>query len=173
MLLKRLIFCFSNVYRCFTTSLRGKVKRAKVPPTPRHAQARSMTCVAVMVLLNFYLHTLIHYYFIASHLIYFIIVFICRALSPPDTDMRPFLRLCTMRASRRWPKRGRCGRRFPRLPRSRRSARASSRLPRSQRAERPNMRLPRSQTSERPSMRLLRSQTLRMRLVTSHRSPTG
>jgi hypothetical protein len=35
---------------------------------------------AVMVLLNFYLHVLIHYYFTASHLIYFIIIFVCRAL---------------------------------------------------------------------------------------------
>jgi hypothetical protein len=41
---------------------------------------------AVIVLLNFYLHILIHYYFTASHLIYFIIVFIYRALRPPDAD---------------------------------------------------------------------------------------
>jgi hypothetical protein len=27
------------------------------------------------------------------HLIYFIIVFVCRALRPPNTDRRPFLRL--------------------------------------------------------------------------------
>jgi hypothetical protein len=37
------------------------------------------------------------------HLIYFIIVFICRALRLPDTDRRPCLRLSTMRASSRWP----------------------------------------------------------------------
>jgi hypothetical protein len=34
---------------------------------------------AVIVLPNFYLHVLIHYYFIASYLIYFIIVFVCSA----------------------------------------------------------------------------------------------
>jgi hypothetical protein len=37
------------------------------------------------------------------HLIYFIVVFICRALRLPDTDRRPCLRLSTMRASSRWP----------------------------------------------------------------------
>jgi hypothetical protein len=57
---------------------------------------------AIMVSLNFYLHVLIHYYFTTSHVIYFIIVFVCRALQPPDTDRRPFLGFCTMRASR-WP----------------------------------------------------------------------
>jgi hypothetical protein len=38
---------------------------------------------AVMVLLNFYLHVLIHYYIIASHLIYFIVVFVSKALHLP------------------------------------------------------------------------------------------
>jgi hypothetical protein len=122
-------------------------------------QARSGTSAdlfAVMILLNFYVYVLIYYYFIASHLIYFIIVFVCRALRPPNTDRRPFLGLSTTRSSRRWLKRGR---RFLRLPRSWRS-------------ERPNMRLARSRTLERPNTRLPRSRTLRMRLVTSHRSPT-
>jgi hypothetical protein len=35
-LLNRLVFCFSNVYRCFAISLRGKVERATVHPPPRH-----------------------------------------------------------------------------------------------------------------------------------------
>jgi hypothetical protein len=70
------------------------------------SQARSGTSVdlfVVMVLLNFYLYVLIHYYFIGSHLIYFIIIFYCMVLRPPDTDRRPFLGLCMTRASRRWP----------------------------------------------------------------------
>jgi hypothetical protein len=62
-----------------------------------------------MILLNFYLHVIIHYYFIASHLIYFIVVFIYMTLQPPDTDMMPFLRLCTTRPNRRWPECGRLG----------------------------------------------------------------
>jgi hypothetical protein len=40
------------------------------------------------------------------HLIYFIVVFVCRALWPPDTDRRPCLRLSTMRACSRWPEHG-------------------------------------------------------------------
>jgi hypothetical protein len=40
-------------------------------------------------------------------LIYFIILFVCRALRPPNIDKRPFLGLCTTRASSRWPERGR------------------------------------------------------------------
>jgi hypothetical protein len=36
------------------------------------------------------------------YLIYFIIIFVCRALRPPDIDRRPFLRLCTTRVSRSW-----------------------------------------------------------------------
>jgi hypothetical protein len=42
MLLKGLIFYFLNMYKCFTISLRGNVKRAKVRPPPRHSQAHSM-----------------------------------------------------------------------------------------------------------------------------------
>jgi hypothetical protein len=37
------------------------------------------------------------------HLIYFITVFVCRALRPPDNDKRSFLRLWTTRANSRWP----------------------------------------------------------------------
>jgi hypothetical protein len=46
----------------------------------------------------------------------FIVVFVCRKLRPPDIDRKPFLGLCTTRASRRWPERDRHGWRFPRLP---------------------------------------------------------
>jgi hypothetical protein len=43
MLLKRSIFCFSNVYRCFTISLRGNVGWVTIRPPPRHGQARALT----------------------------------------------------------------------------------------------------------------------------------
>jgi hypothetical protein len=67
------------------------------------SQARpgiSADLFVIMVLLNFYLHVLIHYYFNASFDM-FIIVFVCRALRP--SDRRPFLRLWTMRARNMWP----------------------------------------------------------------------
>jgi hypothetical protein len=78
MLLKRLIFCFSNVYRYFAISLRGKVRRRQFILVP----CISADFFAAMVLLNFYLHVFIHYYFTASFY-----------LHPLDTDKRPFLRL--------------------------------------------------------------------------------
>jgi hypothetical protein len=132
----------------FRHKSKGKGKKDETSSPSQARSGTSTDLLAVMVLLNFYLHALIHYYFIASHLTYFIIVFVCRALRPPDTDMRPFLGLCMTRDSRRWPKHGR---RFPRLLRSRRSAWPSRRLPRSRRSERHSRRLSRSRTSERPA----------------------
>jgi hypothetical protein len=43
MLVKILIFYFSNVYRYFATSLREKVKRVTIRSPPRHARARPLT----------------------------------------------------------------------------------------------------------------------------------
>jgi hypothetical protein len=154
MLLKRLIFYFSNVYICFSTSLKGKVKRAKVFPPPRHALACRLTCLWQWFYLIFIYMSSFIIILLLPILIYFIIVFVCRALRPPNPDRRPFLGLCTTRVNRRWAECGRRGRRFPRLPRSRRSAQPSRRLPRS-------------------SKRFLRSRTSRTRLVTSHWSPIG
>jgi hypothetical protein len=37
------IFCFSNVYRCFAISLRGKVKRAAVHSPLKHARVHPLT----------------------------------------------------------------------------------------------------------------------------------
>jgi hypothetical protein len=50
MLWKRLFFYFSNVYRCFTISLRGNIGRTTVHPPPRLDRARP--------------HLLLIYYFI-------------------------------------------------------------------------------------------------------------
>jgi hypothetical protein len=83
-------------------------------------------------------------------LIYFIIIFVCKVLRPPDNDRRPFLGLCMMRASSRWPEHGRYDRRLKRL---------SRRLPRSLMSEKPSRRLLRSRTSEQPRRRLPRSRT--------------
>jgi hypothetical protein len=41
--IKEINLLFSNVYKCFTTSLRGKVQRAKVCPPRRHARAHPLT----------------------------------------------------------------------------------------------------------------------------------
>jgi hypothetical protein len=152
---------------------KGKGKKGESLSSSQVHSGTSAVLFMIMVLHNFYLYVLIHYYFITSHLIYFIIVFVCRALQPPNTDRRPFLGLCTMRANRRWLESGQRGWRFPRLLRSRRSVRSSRRLLRSRRSEWPSRRLLRSRTSEQPNRRLLRSRTSRMRLVTSHRSPIG
>jgi hypothetical protein len=151
---------FFKCVQMFYHKSKGKGKKGESSSSSQARSSTSADLFVVLVLHNFYLHVIIHYYFIASHLIYFIVVFICRALRPLDTDKMPFFGLCMMRPSRRWPKRGWRGQRFLRLPRSRRS-------------ERPSRRLVKSRTSEWPSMRLPRSQTSRMRLVTSHWSPTG
>jgi hypothetical protein len=76
--IKEINLLFSNVYRYFAISLRGKVRRRQFILVP----CMSADFFAVMVLLNFYLHVLIHYYFTASFY-----------LHPLDTDKRPFLRL--------------------------------------------------------------------------------
>jgi hypothetical protein len=130
---------------------KGKGTKGESLSSSQTCSGTSTDLFVAMVLLNFYLHVIIYYYFTASHLIYFIIVFVCRAFQPPDTDRRLFLGLCTTRASR-WPE---CGRRDRRFLGSRTSEWTSRRLLRSRRSGRPNRRLPRSQTS-------------RMRLVTSH-----
>jgi heme/copper-type cytochrome/quinol oxidase subunit 2 len=91
MLLKSSIFCFSNVYRCFAISLRGKVERATICP-PRHARARPLTCLRQWFYLIFmYMSSFI--ITLLVHLIYFIVVFVCRTLRSSNTDRRPFLRL--------------------------------------------------------------------------------
>jgi hypothetical protein len=91
-LLKMLIFCFSNLYRCISTiKYKGKGKKGESSSSSKARSGTSANLFAVMVLLNFYLHVFIHYYFIASHLIYFIVVFVCKALRRPNTDRRPSL----------------------------------------------------------------------------------
>jgi hypothetical protein len=150
--IKEINVLFFNYVQMFHHKSKGKGKKGESSSSFQARSSTSADLFAAMILLNFYLHVLIHYYFIDSHLIYFIIVFICRTLWPPDTTRRPFFLLCMMRPSRRWLERDR---RFPRLPRRRRS-------------ERPSRKLTRSRTSERPSTRLPRSRTSRTRLVTSH-----
>jgi hypothetical protein len=97
----RLIFCFSNVYIYFTISLRGNVGRVTLHPPPRHGRTHPLTYLQwwfyliFIYMSSFFINLLVH-------LIYFIIVFVCRALRPPDIDRRPFLRLWTTRSSSRW-----------------------------------------------------------------------
>jgi hypothetical protein len=43
--IKEINLLFSNVYRCFTISLRGKVERATVHPPTRHVRAHPLICL--------------------------------------------------------------------------------------------------------------------------------
>jgi hypothetical protein len=131
----------------FCHKSKGKGRKGDSSSSTQAHSGTSADLFAVMILLNFYLYTLIHYYFIASFDIFYC-CFCLHSTSASQTNRRPFLRLWTMRASSRWPE---CGRR----------------------SERPSRRLPRSWRMERPSKRLTRSRTLRTRLMTSHRSPIG
>jgi hypothetical protein len=139
--IKEINLLFFKYVQMFCHKSKGKGKKGKSSSSSQACSGTSTNLFVIMVLLNFYLHVLIHYYVIASQLIYFIIVFVCRPLRPPDTNRRNFLGLCMTRASRRWLEHGR---RFPRFPRSRRSTRPSRRLLKSRRSERPSRRLPRS-----------------------------
>jgi hypothetical protein len=145
--IKEINLLFFKCIQMFRHKSNGKGRKGK---SSSSSQARSVTFAdlfAVMVLLNFYLHVLIHYYFTASHLIYFIVIFVFRALRPLDTDRR----LSWGFAQRRPTRDGRCVWRMERL----------------------NKRRSRSQTSEQPSRKLLRSRVSRTRLMTSHRSSTS
>jgi hypothetical protein len=158
---------FFKCVQMFHHKPKTKDKKGKSSSSSQARSGMFANLLALMILLNFYLHVLIHYYFIASYLIYFIVAFVCSALWPPETDRRPFLGLCMTGVSRRWPERGQ---RFLRLPRSWRSDWPSRRLTRSRTSKRPSTR---RRTSERTNTKLQRSPMSRTRSVTSHRSPIG
>jgi hypothetical protein len=99
--IKEINLLFFKCVHMFHHKSKGKGKKGESLSSSQVHSGTSAVLFMVMVLLNFYLHVLIHYYFITSHLLYFIIFFVCRALQPPNTDRRPFLGLCTMRANRR------------------------------------------------------------------------
>jgi hypothetical protein len=70
-LLKRLIFYFSNVSKCFVISLRGKRRMSDSSSSSQACSGTSTDLFAVMVLLNFYLYVLIHFYFTTSFDIFY------------------------------------------------------------------------------------------------------
>jgi hypothetical protein len=141
---------FFKCVQMFCHKSKGKYIKGECSSSSQACLGMSTELFAVMVYLIFiYMSSFI--ITLLLHLMYFIVIFICRALLHLDTDKRSYLRLCTMRASSRWVEHGRCSRRM----------------------EPPNSRLPRRRRSERPSRRLPRRQTSRMRLMTRHRSPTG
>jgi hypothetical protein len=74
---------FFKCVQMFRHKSKGKGKKGESSLSSQACLGMSADFFAVMVLLNFYLHVLIHYYIIASHLIYFIVVFVCRALHLP------------------------------------------------------------------------------------------
>jgi hypothetical protein len=150
--IKEINLLFFKCVQMFRHRSKGKGKKGESSSSFEAHLGTSAEFFAVMVLLNFYLQMSL--FIITSHLIYFIIVFVCRALRPPNSDRRPLLRLCMIGTSRRCQERGRHG-------------------PRSRRLERSRRRLPRSPRSERPSRRLPRSRMSRTWLVISHRSPIG
>jgi hypothetical protein len=63
----------------FRHKSKRKGKKGESSSSSKARSGMSTDLFAVIVLPNFYLHVLIHYYFIASYLIYFIIVFVCSA----------------------------------------------------------------------------------------------
>jgi hypothetical protein len=75
----------------FRHKSKGKGKRGESSSSSQASSGTSADLYAVMILLNFYLHVLIHYYFIASHLIYFIIVFCWQGNSASRHRWKAFL----------------------------------------------------------------------------------
>jgi hypothetical protein len=74
---------FFKCVQMFRHKSKGKGKKGESSSSSQACLGMSADFFAVMVLLNFYLHVLIHYYIIASHLIYFIVVFVSKALHLP------------------------------------------------------------------------------------------
>jgi hypothetical protein len=99
--IKEINLLFFKCAQMFHHNSKEKRKKGESSSSSQVRSGTSTNLFAVIVLLNSYLDVLIHYYFIASHLIYFIVVFVCRALRPPDTDRRPFLGLGMTRANGR------------------------------------------------------------------------
>jgi hypothetical protein len=143
MLLKRLIFYFWNMYKCFTISLWWKVKRATIGPPPRHARACPLTCLREWFYLILFAcpHSLLLYCFIWYILSLF--------LFAGHFDLPTSIGGLSWGFEWRGPAE---------------DGRSS---------KRPSRRLLRSQRTERPNRRLLSSRTSKTRLMTSHRSPTS
>jgi hypothetical protein len=78
--IKEINILFFKCVQMFHHKSKGKGKKGKSSSSSQARSGTSTDLYAIMVLLNFYLHVSIHYYFIDSHLIYFIVIFVCRAL---------------------------------------------------------------------------------------------
>jgi hypothetical protein len=76
---KEINLLFFKCVQMFCHKSKGKHRMGDNSSTSQAPLGTSTDLFAVMVLLNFYLHVLIHYYFTASFDI-FIIVFVCMAL---------------------------------------------------------------------------------------------
>jgi hypothetical protein len=71
MLLKILIFYFTNVYIYFCHKSKGKHRTDDSSSSPQSRSGTSADLFMVIVLLNFYLHVLFHYYFTVSFDIFY------------------------------------------------------------------------------------------------------
>jgi hypothetical protein len=85
------LFLFKYV-QVFLHKSKGKGRKGDSSFSSHARSSTSADLFAVMVLLNIYLHVIIHYYFTASFDIFYR-YFVCKAFRPPDTDRRPLLRL--------------------------------------------------------------------------------
>jgi flagellar biosynthesis protein FliP len=86
---KEINLLFFKCVQIFRHKSKGKGKKVD---SSSSSQARSKTSVDLFAVMIFiYMSSFI--ITLLLHLIYFVIVFVCRVLWPPDTDRRPFLRL--------------------------------------------------------------------------------
>jgi hypothetical protein len=79
--IKEINLLFLKCVQMFHHRSKGKGKKGESSSSSQARSGTSADLFAVIILLNFYLHIPIHYYFTASHLIYFIVVFYLQGTS--------------------------------------------------------------------------------------------
>jgi hypothetical protein len=90
--IKEINLLFFKCVQMFHHKSKGKGRKGDSSSSSQARSVMSADLFAVMVLLNFYLHVLIHYYFVASFNIFYC-CFCLQALRSPDIDRRTFLGL--------------------------------------------------------------------------------
>jgi hypothetical protein len=90
--IKEINLLFFKCVQIFRHKSKGKGRKGDGSSSSQARSGMSANLFVVMVLLNFYLHVLIHYSLLL-HLIYFIVILFAGHFGPPDTDRRPLLRL--------------------------------------------------------------------------------
>jgi hypothetical protein len=90
--IKEINLLFFKCVQIFHHKSMGKGRKGDSSSSSQARSGISADLFAVMILLNFDLYILIHYYFTSSFDIFYR-YFGFRAFWPPDTDRRPFFRL--------------------------------------------------------------------------------